>query len=165
MERNGTAHKVWGYGIDSIIEPDYPIDPSSRRKLFPHVPSELFVKLEKRRIDLLIGLNFNGLFPVGGSGRDCRENLKVMKTKFGSTGWILGGSHRSLCYSKPQLSSGAVEILTAAKVHCIPDVGVRILDHDKIKEKVTVMKVALEPMLTPEYWLLRWQVSGEILVK
>ena len=152
VERNGTAHKVWGYGIDSIIEPDDPIDPSSLRKLFPHVPSELFVKLEKRRIDLLIGLNFNGLFPVGGSGRDCRENLKVMKTKFGSTGWILGGSHRSLCCSKPQLSSGAAEILTAAKVHCIPDVGVRILDHDKIKEKVTVMKIALEPMLTPEYW-------------
>jgi len=45
-----------------------------------------------------------------------------------------------------------VEILTAAKVHCIPDVGVRMLDHDKIREKVNVMNVAVEPMLIPEYW-------------
>ena len=51
-----------------------------------------------------------------------------------------------------ELSRGAVEILTAAKVHCIPDVGVRMLDHDKIREKVNVMNVAVEPMLMPEYW-------------
>ena len=95
MERNGIARKIWVYGIYTIIEPDDQIDPSSLRKLFPHVPSELFVKLEKRRIDLLMGPKFNGLFPVGGSRRDCCENLKVMKTKFGSMGWSLGGLHRS----------------------------------------------------------------------
>ena len=57
---------------------------------------DVFKKLEKRRIDLLIEINFNGLFPVGGLVKDSCENLRVLRTKFGHTGWILGGSHRNL---------------------------------------------------------------------
>ena len=52
-----------------------------------------------------------------------------MRTQFGSSGWILGGSHPSLQCSSPQLASGAVHILTAAKLQCIPDISVRDSDH------------------------------------
>ena len=71
VERNSSTHPVWGYGVDTILDPDEPVDPSSLRDLFPHIPSEVFQKIQKRRIDLLIGLNYNGLFPTGGTGRDC----------------------------------------------------------------------------------------------
>ena len=122
VENNGTTRPVWGYGVDTIIDPDEPVDPSSLRELFPHIPSQVFQKLEKRRVDLLIGLNYNGLFPTGGTGRDCHENLRVMKTKFGASGWILGGSHSSLKCSTPQLSAGATTIITAARLQVIPEV-------------------------------------------
>ena len=110
VSRNGMLFKVWGYGIDSIIEPDDPVDPSCVRTLFPHIPSEVFMKLEKRRIDILIGINYNGLFPVGGFGKNCQGNLKVMKTIFGSTGWILGGTHPKLKCSNLELGVSVVLI-------------------------------------------------------
>ena len=151
IDRSGNSHRVWGYGVNNILDPDDPVDTSKVRSLFPHVPSDVFQKLEKKRIDLLIGINYNGLFPVGGVGRDCKGNLKVMRTQFGSSGWILGGSHPSLQCSSPQLASGAVHILTAAKLQCIPDISVRDSDHI-VFDRFSALKVSLHPMLTPEHW-------------
>ena len=151
IERNGTSRKVWGYGIDTIVEADEPIDPSCMRSLFPHIPSAVFKKLEKRRIDILIGLNYNGLFPVGGTGRNCRENLRVMKTRFGSTGWILGGSHSKLECHNPRLSSGAVEIISAEQLHFAPDTVTRD-SKAQVENRITALRVSTEPMLTPEFW-------------
>ena len=154
VERNGICHRIWGYGVDTILEPDDPVDPSSVRHLFPHVPKEVFVKIQKRRIDILIGLNYNGLFPTGGTGKDCNQNMRIMQTRFGDLGWILGGSHADLQCSNPQLSSGAARILTAARLQCVPDVlvednSVQIAEDVK---KISVLKLSVEPGLTAEYW-------------
>ena len=64
------CHRVWGYGLDTIIDPDETVHTSSLRSLFLHVPVEVFDKFEKRRLDLLIGINHNRLFPTGGDGRN-----------------------------------------------------------------------------------------------
>ena len=74
-----------------------------------------------------------------------------MNTKFGDTGWILGGSHPSLKSSFPQFASGAVKILTAAKLQCIPDIDVRNVEKD-IQDKFSILKVLVDPMLRPEIW-------------
>ena len=142
--------KRFGF-MESIVEADEPIDPSCMRSLFPHIPSAVFKKLEKRRIDILIGLNYNGLFPVGGTGRNCRENLRVMKTRFGSTEWILGGSHSKLECHNPRLSPGAVEIISAEQLHFAPDIVTRD-SKAQVENRITALRVSTEPMLTPEFW-------------
>ena len=111
----------------------------------------MFEKLENRRLDLLIGLNYNGLFPAGGLGKNCRGNLRVMHTRFGSTGYILGGSHEKLKSVKPKYSDEAIAMMTAAKVECIPEVSTVDVDLE-VEKKITVLRVTTEPMLTPEYW-------------
>ena len=90
VDRSGERHAIWGYGLENIIEPDDPIDLSPVRDLFPHIPEAVFEPLPKKRVDILIGLNFNGLHPSGGEGDNCVGNLKVFSTIFGSTGhsWI-----------------------------------------------------------------------------
>ena len=100
----GHHYQLWGYGVDTIIEPEDPVDPGPVRHLFPHVPKATFNKLERRRIDLLIGLNFNNLFPPDGEGDDCVGNLKALRTKFGTTGWILGGTHPLLYQPQTKFS-------------------------------------------------------------
>ena len=44
-DRFGIRTQMWGYGIDSIIEAEEPIDPGPIRHLFPHVPTATFKKL------------------------------------------------------------------------------------------------------------------------
>ena len=110
VDRSGRKHVIWGYGVDTILDPDEPVDASSLRHLFPHVPSEVFTKLRKRRVDILVGLIYNGLFPTGGSGKDCVGNLRVNRTRFGSTGWILGGAHKGLRCPDMKLSSVALHL-------------------------------------------------------
>ena len=126
-DRFGIRTQMWGYGIDSIIEAEEPIDPGPIRHLFPHVPTATFKKLQKRRIDLLIGLNFNQLFPTGGEGKDSVGNMKVLKTKFGETGWILGGTHPLLKSHCPRYSVAAREI-RVAKVEISPSLTVSPVD-------------------------------------
>ena len=36
VERDGTHQPVWGYGVDTIIEPDEPVDPSSLSNINIH---------------------------------------------------------------------------------------------------------------------------------
>ena len=120
VARDGTHHHLWGYGIDTILEADEPVDPGPVRDLFSHIPQETFKQLQKRRIDILVGINYNSLFPTGGEGIDSVGNLKVMKTKFGSSGWILGGTHEKLKPPVPRFSSAAAEI-RVARIEIIPD--------------------------------------------
>ena len=153
VDRKGKHYQVWGYGVDTILEPEEPVDPSKLRKLFPHIPKEVFKKMEKKRIDILIGMNFNSLHPSGGRGRNCKENLKVMKSMFGETGWILGGSHSQLKHSPSQFSAGASQI-RVARLEIIPEVLVNDINK-KVKEDFYVIQVAklkVSPELLPEYW-------------
>ena len=152
LDRFGQRYQLWGYGVKSIIEADDPVDPFPVRKLFPHIPDSVFHKLQKRRIDLLIGLNFNNLFPSGGEGRDCVGNLKVLRTKFGPTGFILGGTHPNLRPASPKFSVAAAEI-RVARVEISPDIVVTpISDHVKEAMEVRAAKVGIEKELTVEHW-------------
>ena len=79
VDMHGEKHAIWGYGLDEIIDPDEPVDLDPIRSLFPHVPGQAFNPLPKKRIDLLIGLNFNYLHPSGGLGIDGMGNLKALR--------------------------------------------------------------------------------------
>ena len=88
VDMYGKKHSIWGYGIDKIIDPDDPVDLSPVRSLLPHVPDPAFTLMPKRRIDVLVGLNFNSLHPSGGMGVDAVGNLKALRSRFG-TGWVI----------------------------------------------------------------------------
>ena len=154
VDRKNKLHSIWGYGVDTILDPEDTIDPSPLRKLFPHIPKEVFRKLVKKKIDILVGLNYNSLHPTGGRGRNCKENLKVMKTMFGSTGYIIGGSHSHLKEHTPsQFSAGAAEI-RVARLAIVPEITVDKIDEKVHKEfnDITIAKLKVEPELTPEFW-------------
>ena len=157
VEKNGNLHRIWGYGVATIIEPEEPVDPSPLKKFFPHIPKAVFSKLEKRRIDILIGLDHNSLFPTGGTGADCHENIRVKKTRFGSRGWIIGGTHSSLSLSQKSsagFSDAASQLMSASSLKVFE--GVNVVDlSTQVEEKldhINVAKVVIEPELTSEYW-------------
>ena len=128
------------------------------RHLFPHISDEVFQPLLKRRIDILIGLNFNGLHPSGGEGENCVGNLKVLSTIFGSTGWVLGGSH-PLLRCTPLKFTSSVARLRVAKIAVSPILGVQ-----ELPEFLPVSSAKVDstpsisyggerlPELLPEYW-------------
>ena len=149
IDRNGKSHDIWGYGVENIIETEDPVDPSSLRDLFPHIPARTFEKLQMRRIDILIGLNYAGLFPSGGEGQDCVDNLKVMKTKFGSTGYILGGSHKELKVPTLQFSSAAAQLRLSKSPVTVHNLEEQV--ESKLKE-VQIAKVRVEKELMSEFW-------------
>lgn len=95
IRNDGSKHTIWAYGIEKIMEPLENIDLSSVRHLFPHLPDKAFASFGNRSPDILIGNNYLGLHPVGGSGRDCVGDLKAYQSDFGN-GWVLGGTHPAL---------------------------------------------------------------------
>ena len=115
----GKQHSVWGYGIDDIIDPDEPVVLSAVRHLFPHVPSDAFIPLPKKRIDILMGINFNGLHPSGGLGVDAVGNLKALRSRFGC-GWVIGGCHKDLKTSALKFSTQAAAA-RIARVTVVPE--------------------------------------------
>ena len=136
----GNQYHVWGYGIDSIMEPDDPVDLSKVRSLFPHVPDIAFKTLPRKRIDILMGLNFNSLHPCGGKGVDKVGNLKALQSKFGC-GWVIGGSHKDLQVStqkipSPAASARIARVIVAQNVDVekVDDIGL-ISSHKSIKCK------------------------------
>ena len=116
---NGEKVKVWGYGIDVITDPVEPVDLSKICSLFPHVPQEAFETLDRKPLDILVGLNFFGLHPEGGSGKDKVGNLRALKSDFGC-GWVIGGSHPSLKPSKIHLTEKALAMVAICKVEIKP---------------------------------------------
>lgn len=144
----GKQHSIWGYGIDHIIDPDDPVDLSGIRKLFPHVPSDAFAPLQQKRIDILMGINFNGLHPSGGLGVDVVDNLKALRSRFGC-GWVIGGCHKDLKTSPLKFSPQAAAA-RIARVTVIPDVEVH--DLDSVAALPTFAKITIDPVLTPDFW-------------
>ena len=53
VERNGNCHRIWGYGVDTILEPDDPVDPALSGICSIMFPKKS-VKIQKRRIDILM---------------------------------------------------------------------------------------------------------------
>ena len=82
VDNAGHAHAIWGFGLDTIIDPPDAVDLQSVRHLFPHLPDEVFKMLPKKRIDILVGLNFFSLHPDGGQGRNCSGNSRALHSKF-----------------------------------------------------------------------------------
>ena len=107
VDNNEQVAKVWGFGINVIMEPPEPVNLQPIRSLFPHIPDNIFDPLPKKRIDMLIGLNFFSLHPSGGQGRNCVDNLKVLHSRF-SKGWVIGGSHPDLHISSPTMPVSAL---------------------------------------------------------
>ena len=60
LDRNNEKHSIWGYGVPKIIDPEEPADAQAVHHLFPHVPDSIFDQIPKRRVDVLVGLNYNG---------------------------------------------------------------------------------------------------------
>ena len=169
----GKQHSIWGYGIDHIMDPDEPVDLSSVKSLFPHVPDRAFFPLPKRRIDILIGLNYNSLHPYGGTGVDVVGNLKALRSRFGC-GWVIGGCHKDLKIVQPSISCQAASA-RIAKVSVIPELSVADMDTASLLDQVKsdpnakcesgmpsslhqpectakFVKVAVDPALTPKFW-------------
>ena len=152
---DGNQYHIWGYGIDNIMEPDEPINLSKVRCLFPHVPDIAFKTLPRKRIDILMGLNYNSLHPCGGNGIDAVGNLKVLQSKFGC-GWVIGGSHKDLRVSPLKFSSIAASA-RVARLSVIPHVDVQNIQCvassvAKGSSTVNLNKVTIDPVLTPEFW-------------
>ena len=146
----GVKHSVWSYGIDKIIDPDDPVDLQPVRSLFPHVPDQAFVPLPKKRIDILMGLNFNTLFPSGGTGVDTVGNLKALRSMFG-TGWVLGGCHESLKPNPLKLTSHAATA-RVAKVSVVPDFHVVDMDYSLNELAPKFCKFHVDPTFTSDFW-------------
>ena len=66
MENDGSQRRLWGFGVETIMEPPDPVDIKAVRHLFPHLPNAVFSPLPKKPIDLLIGNNFLQIHPDGG---------------------------------------------------------------------------------------------------
>ena len=69
LDNHGIVHKTrQGFWNGSIIDEPESQDLKPVRKLFPHVPEELFEPLPAKPIDVLVGLNYFRLHPNGGEG-------------------------------------------------------------------------------------------------
>ena len=113
--RHGKKIEVWGYGIDVITDPIPPTDLSLIKNSFPQVPSEAFENLDEKPLDILIGLNFFGLHPKGGEGKNAIGNLVALRSQFGC-GWVIGGSDPKLKPAKVTMTAQAVAMATVSKV-------------------------------------------------
>ena len=119
ISNKGKKMRMWGYGIDRITDPVSPVDLSEIRHLFPHVPDIAFKSLEEKPLDILVGLNFLGLHPEGGTGFDKVGNLKALKSEF-SHGWVIAGSHPKLKPCKINLTTQASIMATLSRVEITP---------------------------------------------
>ena len=115
VDNNGRVHSIWGFGLDTIIDPPDAVDLQPVRHLFPHVPDDVFQQLPQKRIDILVGLNFFSLHPDGGQGRNSIGNLKALHSKF-SKGWLIAGCHPDLQFGSPDLSTAATSIARVCRV-------------------------------------------------
>ena len=120
VDNNGHKRKIWAYGIEKIMDNPDPVDLSPVRKLFPHLPREVFLPLDDKPVDLLIGTNFFQLHPDGGQGRDASGDLKALQSNFGH-GWVIGGTHPSIKTCPAVLTKEAFNIARVNKLSVAPD--------------------------------------------
>ena len=119
-QSDGTAKFVWAYGIEKIMEDPEPVDLSPVRKLFPHLPSEVFTAPATRReVDILIGNNFLSLHLSGGQGRDAVGELRAYESLFGQ-GWVLAGSHPDIKPGRHQLTISSLNLVKVEQCEKVP---------------------------------------------
>ena len=93
VDRCGDVHRVLAYQISSITAPLGKVEVEAAMRLFPHLKNLADVTRPEGEIDVLIGIQYAGLFPrLGRSDRDVQGNLRLMSSMFG-TGFLLDGQH------------------------------------------------------------------------
>ena len=120
VKNDGTSKRVWAYGLEKIMEPSEPADLSPVRELFPHVPAEVFASKPRKEVDILMGNNFLGLHPNGGTGRDAIDDLVALQSNFG-LGWVIAGSHPKLLPGTHLLSPSALHLARINKCVVAPE--------------------------------------------
>ena len=115
VDNTGVLHHIWGFGMHEIMDPPPPVDLQKVRKLFPHIPDQVFDMLPQKPIDLLIGINFLSIHPDGGQGINAVGNLKVYNSIF-STGYLVGGAHPLLNVGAMKMSVAAASIVRVNRV-------------------------------------------------
>ena len=106
---DGSTRRVWAYGLDKIMQPSEPVDLSQVRNLFPHVPDEIFAYQPSKEVDILIGTNFLGLHPNGGTGQVTVGDLVALQSVFG-LGCVIGGTHPLLHTASSSFCSTAANL-------------------------------------------------------
>ena len=124
VDNFGQKHNLWGYGIDHIIDPPEAVDLRPVRRLFPHVPDNVFDALPSKPVDLLIGINYFALHPDGGQGLNCVDNLRVLHSNF-SKGWLVAGSHPDLKFKSPKWSSSALSVARICRLDVRPVIDLK----------------------------------------
>ena len=81
----------------------------------------MFESLDEKPIDILMGLNFLGLHPEGGKGKDKVGNLRALTNEF-SHGWVIGGSHPKLRPLKAKRNFQVSLMANINKIEIIPPV-------------------------------------------
>ena len=122
IDRCGEVHVVLAYQISSITAPLGKVEVAAARRLFPHLKNLADVVRPEGEIDVLIGIQYAGLFPwVDKRERDVEGNLRLLSSKFG-TGRVLDGQHplikgRSMLQSPDShsISRGEVTIIEGVK--------------------------------------------------
>ena len=92
INNNGEKRKIWGFGVDKIMQKSEAVDLRPVRKVFPHIPKAVFDAQTDKEVDLLIGTLFLGLHPSGGEGRDSVGDLRALHSQYGH-GWVIAGAH------------------------------------------------------------------------
>ena len=96
IDRCGEVHTVLAYQISSITAPLGKVEVEAAQRLFPHLKNVSDVVRPEGEIDVLIGIQYAGLFPwVDKRDRDVEGNLRLMSSKFG-TGRLLDGQHPAI---------------------------------------------------------------------
>ena len=98
VDRYGKVHQVKCFGADSITSKVEKVFIDGVIHCFPDYTIEQLAR-PYGEVQMLIGLNMLDIFPTGPTVRV--DGLGVFESYFG-TGFMLGGSHRSLKQSKVQ---------------------------------------------------------------
>ena len=126
VDKFDCCHRIWGFGMEEIMDAPLPVNLDPIRHLFPHIPDEAFATLPRKPIDLLIGLNFLSLHPDGGQGINSVGNIKVYNSIF-SNGWLVAGAHPLLNVNSSRMTAAAASIVRVNKVEVRPVLGNRSL--------------------------------------
>ena len=112
QDRDGKEHPVTAFGVPKISDAIEKVSLSSLKQLFSPETQQLWDRVDTRpagEVEFLLGGNYLGLHPTD---HESFENVKVMKSKFGS-GYLAAGHHLSILAT--QVTWGST--VAALRVH------------------------------------------------
>ena len=137
-DKNNRDYEIRAYEIESISNDISPNDLSGVKHLFSKKVQQKWKSIENRpagAIELLIGTNVLGLHP---RDHECKGNLKVMSSLFGS-GFLLTGSHHAIKSSNITWNEDVSTIrhsVVTSSAHTVNRVSVvpnyNYFDHDNL---------------------------------